>query len=135
MAVASSVRGVTGRARATRSATARPTSTEYSAPLATCSVFTGPPPAVTPRTSRARRTSQRWTSSSGRSDDHLLPAARSRQLPLPDFVGQVGSPLRRLRADRLQGHAARVHALEQADSRAEQHGGERDRELVDQAGV
>jgi hypothetical protein len=32
----------------------------------------------------------------------------------------VGHPLRRLRADRLQGHAARVHALEQADSGAEQ---------------
>src|SRR6266700_1445243 len=47
---------------------------------------------------------------------------RSRQLPLPDCVGQVGHPLRRLRADRLQGHAARVHALEQADSGAEQHG-------------
>ena len=49
-------------------------------------------------------------------------ALRSRQLPLPDCVGQVGHPLRRLRADRLQGHAARVHALEQADSGAEQHG-------------
>jgi hypothetical protein len=45
-----------------------------------------------------------------------------RPLPLPDGVGQVGHPLRRLRADRLQGHAARVHALEQADSGAEQHG-------------
>jgi hypothetical protein len=43
-------------------------------------------------------------------------------LPLPDCVGQVGHPLRRLRADRLQGHAARVHALEQADPGAEQHG-------------
>ena len=50
-----------------------------------------------------------------------LPEER-RQLPLPDCVGQVGHPLRRLRADRLQGHAARVHALEQADSGAEQHG-------------
>ena len=49
-------------------------------------------------------------------------ALMSRQLPLPDCVGQVGHPLRRLRADRLQGHAARVHALEQADSGAEQHG-------------
>ncbi len=49
-------------------------------------------------------------------------ALRSGQLPLPDCVGQVGHPLRRLRADRLQGHAARVHALEQADSGAEQHG-------------
>jgi hypothetical protein len=49
-------------------------------------------------------------------------ALRSRQLPLPDCIGQVGHPLRRLRADRLQGHAARVHALEQADSGAEQHG-------------
>ena len=47
---------------------------------------------------------------------------RSRQLPLPDCVGQVGHPRRRLRADRLQGQAARVHALEQADSGAEQHG-------------
>jgi acyl-CoA synthetase (AMP-forming)/AMP-acid ligase II len=37
-------------------------------------------------------------------------------LPLPDRVGQVGHPLPRLRADLLQGHAARVHALEQADS-------------------
>jgi MFS family permease len=49
-------------------------------------------------------------------------ALRSRQLPLLDCVGQVGHPLRWLRADRLQGHAARVHALEQADSGAEQHG-------------
>ena len=49
-------------------------------------------------------------------------ALRSRPLPLPDCVGQVGHPLHRLRADRLQGHAARVHALEQADSGAEQHG-------------
>jgi len=49
-------------------------------------------------------------------------ALRSRRLPLPDGVGQVGHPLRRLRADLLQGHAARVHALEQADSGAEQHG-------------
>ena len=32
------------------------------------------------------------------------------------------SPLGRAPADRLQGHAARVHALEQADSGAEQHG-------------
>jgi len=48
-------------------------------------------------------------------------ALRSRQLPLPDCVGQVGHPLRRLRADRLQGYAARVHTLEQADSGAEQH--------------
>ncbi len=38
----------------------------------------------------------------------------SRQLPLADCVGQVGHPLRRLRADRLQGYPARVHALEQA---------------------
>jgi len=44
------------------------------------------------------------------------------RLPLVDGVGQVGHPLRRLCADRLQGHAARVHALEQADSGAEQHG-------------
>src|SRR5437660_6107446 len=49
-------------------------------------------------------------------------ALRLRQLPLTDCVGQVGHPLCRLRADRLQGHAARVHALEQADSGAEQHG-------------
>ena len=49
-------------------------------------------------------------------------ALRSRQSPLPDCVGQVGHPLRQLRADRLQGHAARVHAVEQADSGAEQHG-------------
>ena len=56
-------------------------------------------------------------------------------MPRPDFVGQVGHPPRRLHADRLQGHAARVDALEQADTGAEQHGCERDRELVDQAGV
>ena len=49
-------------------------------------------------------------------------ALSSGQLPFPDCVGQVGHPLRRLRADLLQGHAARVHALEQADSGAEQHG-------------
>jgi len=49
-------------------------------------------------------------------------ARYAERLPLPDCVGQVGHPLRRLRADRLQGHAARVHALEQADSGAEQHG-------------
>src|SRR6266851_4769714 len=35
-------------------------------------------------------------------------ALRPRQLPLPDCVGQVGHPLRRLRTDRLQGHAGRV---------------------------
>lgn len=58
-----------------------------------------------------------------------------RQLSLPDGVGQVRHPRGGLRADRLQGHAARVHALEQADSGAEQHGRQRDRELVDQAGV
>ena len=46
----------------------------------------------------------------------------SGQLPLPDVVGQVRHPLGGLRADRLQGHAARVHAFEQADSGAEQHG-------------
>ena len=44
------------------------------------------------------------------------------QLPLPDGVRQVGHPLRRLRADLLQGHPARVHALEQGDPGAEQHG-------------
>ena len=44
------------------------------------------------------------------------------RLPLPDGVGQVRHPRGGLRADRLQGHAARVHALEQADSGAEQHG-------------
>ena len=38
------------------------------------------------------------------------------ELPLPDCVGQVGHPLRRLCADLLQGHAGRVHTLEQADS-------------------
>ena len=47
---------------------------------------------------------------------------RAFDLPLPDCVGQVGHPLCRLRADRQQGHAPRVHALEQADSGAEQHG-------------
>jgi hypothetical protein len=40
---------------------------------------------------------------------------RSGQLPLPDCVGQVGHPLRRLRVDLLQGQSAPVHALEQAD--------------------
>jgi hypothetical protein len=49
-------------------------------------------------------------------------ALRARQSSLPQCVGQVGHPLRRLRADRIQGQAARVHALEQADSGAEQHG-------------
>ena len=44
------------------------------------------------------------------------------RLTLPDGVGQVRHPRGRLRADQLQGHAARVHALEQADSGAEQHG-------------
>ena len=44
------------------------------------------------------------------------------RLPLPDGVGQVRHPRGGLRADGLQGHAARVHALEQADSGAEQHG-------------
>jgi hypothetical protein len=46
---------------------------------------------------------------------------RSRQLPLPHCVCQMGHALRRFRADRIPGHAARVHALEQADSGAEQH--------------
>ena len=50
------------------------------------------------------------------------PRVLEAQLPLPDCVGQVSHPLGRLRADRLQGDAARVHALEQADSGAEQHG-------------
>jgi len=49
-------------------------------------------------------------------------ALSSGRLPLPDCVGEVGHPLRRLRADWLQGHAARVHVLEQADPGAEQHG-------------
>jgi hypothetical protein len=53
------------------------------------------------------------------------------RLPLPDGVGQVRHPRGGFRADRLQGHAARVHALEQADPGAEQHGRQRDRELVD----
>ena len=44
------------------------------------------------------------------------------RLSLPDGVGQVRHPRGGFRADRLQGHAARVHALEQADSGAEQHG-------------
>ncbi len=44
------------------------------------------------------------------------------ELALPDGVGQVRHPWRGLRADRLQGYAARVHTLEQADSRAEQDG-------------
>ena len=39
-------------------------------------------------------------------------ALRSRRLPVPDGVGQVGDTLRRLRADLLQGHAGRVHALD-----------------------
>jgi hypothetical protein len=49
----------------------------------------------------------------------VVPRAR---LPLPDGVGKVRHPWGGLRADRLQGHAARVHALEQADPGAEQHG-------------
>jgi hypothetical protein len=44
------------------------------------------------------------------------------QLPPPDCVGQVGHPQRRLRSNRLQGHAVRVHALKQADSGTEQYG-------------
>jgi len=48
-------------------------------------------------------------------------AVGSRALPLADCVGQVSHPLRWLRADRVQGHAACVHALEQAHSGAEQH--------------
>ena len=47
---------------------------------------------------------------------------RERGLAFHGGVGQVGHPLRRLRADLLQSHAACVHALEQADSGAEQHG-------------
>ena len=47
------------------------------------------------------------------------PELARRQLPLPDRVGQVRHPLRRLGADRRKGHAARVHALEQADPGAE----------------
>ena len=53
---------------------------------------------------------------------HPPGGARPRRLPLPDCVAEVGHPLRRLGADRLQGHAARVHPLEQADSGAEHHG-------------
>jgi hypothetical protein len=44
------------------------------------------------------------------------------RLPWAHGVGQVRHPRGGLRADRLQGHAARVHALEQADPGAEQHG-------------
>jgi len=47
---------------------------------------------------------------------------RRARLPLPDGVGQVRHPRGGLRTDRLQGHPARVDALEQADSGAEQHG-------------
>lgn len=47
---------------------------------------------------------------------------RTSRSALPDGVGQVGHPLRRLRADRLESHARRVHALEEADPGAEQHG-------------
>ena len=50
------------------------------------------------------------------------PVSSAVRLPLPDGVGQVRHPRGGLRADRLQGHAARVHALEQADPGAEQHG-------------
>ena len=49
-------------------------------------------------------------------------AARSKPSALPDCIGQVGHPLRRLRVDRIQGRAARIHALEQPDAGAEQHG-------------
>jgi len=44
------------------------------------------------------------------------------RLPWAHGVGQVRHPRGGLRADRLQGQAARVHALEQADPGAEQHG-------------
>src|SRR5688500_20357446 len=51
------------------------------------------------------------------------------RLPLPDGVGQVCHPLRRLRADRLQGHATRVHAREESAAGAEHHGRQLDRAL------
>ena len=51
-----------------------------------------------------------------------VPLVGALRLPIVDGVGQVGRPLRRLRADRSQGHPGRVHALEQADSGAEEHG-------------
>jgi hypothetical protein len=38
------------------------------------------------------------------------------RLPLADGVSQMSHPLPRLRADLLQNHTARVHALEQPDS-------------------
>ena len=41
---------------------------------------------------------------------------------IADRVRQLGQPLRRRCAERLQGDAARVHALEQTDCGAEQHG-------------
>jgi hypothetical protein len=47
----------------------------------------------------------------------------------------VRHPRRRLRTDRLQRDPGRVHAVEQAGVGAEKHGRQRDRELVDQAGV
>src|SRR6478735_4012732 len=59
----------------------------------------------------------------------------SGHLALPDGVRQVRHAPGRLRADRLEGNAVGVHALEQADPGAEQHGRERDGELVDEPGV
>ena len=51
------------------------------------------------------------------------------RLPWAHGVGQVRHPRGGLRADRLQGHVARVHALEQADSGAEQEEFERDSKM------
>ena len=63
------------------------------------------------------------------------PAGVAASLPLADGISQMGHPGRGGGADLLQGQAVGVHTVEQADADAEQHGRERDRELVDQAGV
>lgn len=52
----------------------------------------------------------------------LRAAETSSHLPLPDLVHDMDHPLSRLRTDLLQGHTARVNALEQTDPGAEQNG-------------
>ena len=47
----------------------------------------------------------------------------------------MSHPSGRLRPEQLQGDTVCVNAFEQANSGAEQHACERDRELVDQAGI
>lgn len=66
----------------------------------------------------------RWLRSAGEDAAVVTPTPRGvmARLPLPDGVGQVRHLRGGFRADRFEGHAARVHAFEQADSGAEQHG-------------